>query len=125
MAVGARSPFAENEYDELDKKIDGFLGRLGTIFKLLVWLTAIALFAYYILIPNLETWGPAMMFGAYLIFQLFFAIMFMIVQFAALFWFLGRTRVYWIMPGETGVTFKDYKGNPEILGLADRVVTLL
>jgi cell division protease FtsH len=125
MAVGARSPFVENEYDELDKKIDGFLGRLGTIFKLLVWLTALALFSYYILIPNLETWAPAMMFGAYLIFQLFFAIMFMIVQFAALFWFLGRTRVYWIMPGETGVTFKDYKGNPEILELANRVVTLL
>jgi cell division protease FtsH len=128
MALGARaarSPFVEKEYDELDRKIDSFLGRLGAIFKLLVWLTAIALFTYYILLPNLENWAPYMMFGAYLIFQLFFAIMFMIVQFAALFWFLGRTRVYWIMPGETGVTFKDYKGNPEILELADRVVTLL
>ena len=125
MAVRANSRFVENEYDELDRKIDGFLGRLGGLFKLLIWLTALGLFTYYILIPNLETWAPAMMFGAYLIFQLFFAIMFMIVQFAALFWFLGRTRVYWIMPGETGVTFKDYKGNPEILGLADRVVTLL
>ena len=51
--------------------------------------------------------------------------MFMIVQFAALFWFLGRTRIYWIMPGETGVGFKDYKGNPEIIELAERVVTLL
>ncbi len=125
MAVGARSPFVEKEYDELDRKIDSFLGRLGGIFKLLVWLTVLGLFAYYILIPNLESWGPYMIFGFYMLFQLFFAIMFMIVQFAALFWFLGRTRVYWIMPGETGVTFQDYKGNPEILELANRVVTLL
>ncbi|MBA2449503.1 MAG: ATPase, partial [Chloroflexi bacterium] len=98
----ARSPFVEQEYDQLDRKIDSVLGRLGGIFKLLVWLTALGLLTYYVLIPNLEAWAPYMMFGAYLIFQLFFAIMFMIVQFAALFWFLGRTRVYWIMPGETG-----------------------
>jgi cell division protease FtsH len=125
MAARAKSPFVEQEYDELDRKIDGFLGRLGGIFKLLVWLTVLALLFHYILMPNIEAWGQYIMFGFYLLFQLFFAIMFMIVQFAALFWFLGRTRVYWIMPGETGVTFQDYKGNPEILGLADRVVTLL
>ena len=41
--------------------------------------------------------------GLALLFQLFFAVMFMIVQFVALFWFLARGRVYWILPGETGV----------------------
>ena len=125
MAARARSPFVENEYDELDRKIDGFLGRVGALVRFFVILGALMAFTYFIFWPNLETWGPYLLFGLTLIFQLFFAIMFMIVQFAALFWFLGRTRIYWIMPGETGVTFKDYKGNPEILELAERVVTLL
>ncbi|MDP8923904.1 MAG: AAA family ATPase [Chloroflexota bacterium] len=125
MATRAKSPFVENEYDELDRKIDGFLGRVGALFRFFVILGALIAFTYFILWPNLETWGSYLLFGLYMIFQLFFAVMFMIVQFAALFWFLGRTRVYWIMPGETGVTFKDYKGNPEILELAERVVTLL
>jgi len=125
MAARATSPFVEKEYDELDRKIDGFLGRIGAIFRFLVVVTVLGALCYYVLWPNIETWGPYALFAGYLIFQLFFAIMFMIVQFVALFWFLGRTRIYWIMPGETGVGFKDYKGNPEIIELAERVVTLL
>ena len=38
---------------------------------------------------------------------------------------LGRPRLYWVMPGETGVTFDDYKGNPEVLEAARRIVRLL
>jgi cell division protease FtsH len=125
MAARSASPFVEKEYDELDRKIDGFLGRIGAIFRVLVVFAVIAAIWYYLLWPTIETWASYLIFAATLLFQLFFAIMFMIVQFAALFWFLGRTRIYWIMPGETGVGFKDYKGNPEILELADRVVTLL
>src|SRR4051812_12875779 len=125
MAARSASPFVEKEYDELDRKIDGFLGRIGAIFRVLIVLVVLVAISYYVLWPNLETWGPYLLFAGYLLFQLFFAIMFMIVQFAALFWFLGRTRIYWIMPGETGVGFKDYKGNPEIIELAERVVTLL
>lgn len=53
------------------------------------------------------------------------AISMMIMQFVALFWFLGRGRVYWVKPGETGVSFKDYRGNPEVLEAAQRIVTLL
>jgi ATP-dependent Zn protease len=49
----------------------------------------------------------------------------MIFQFVAIFWFLGKPRIYWVMPGETGVGFKDYKGNPEVLDAARQVVTLL
>ncbi|MBE3599410.1 MAG: AAA family ATPase [Limnochordaceae bacterium] len=48
-----------------------------------------------------------------------------IIQFVAVFWFLGRAQIYWIEPGETGVTFDDYRGNPEVLEQARRVVTLL
>lgn len=57
--------------------------------------------------------------------QLFFAMMVMIIQFVALFWFLARGRTYWILPGETGSTWDDYRGNPEIVENAKRIVTLL
>jgi cell division protease FtsH len=113
------------EYDELDRKIDSFLSTIGAILRLLLFLAIFGAFFYFILLPNLEAWGPYLIFGITLIFQLFFAIMFMIVQFVALFWFLGRPRIYWVMPGETGVGFKDYKGNPEVLEAAKQVVTLL
>lgn len=112
-------------FDELDHRIDTILGRVGAIFRILLVLTALGLFVYFMLMPNFETWGPYLMFGLTLLFQLFFAIMFMIIQFAALFWFIGRPRIYWVMPGETGVGFKDYKGNPEVLEAAKQVVTLV
>lgn len=48
-----------------------------------------------------------------------------LLHFVALFWFLGRGRTYWIDPGETGVTFDDYKGNDQVLEVARRIVTLL
>ena len=57
--------------------------------------------------------------------QLLFAVFFMIIQFAALFLFLGRGRVEWVEPGETGVTFNDYKGAGQVLEVAQRIVTLI
>jgi ATP-dependent metalloprotease FtsH len=64
-------------------------------------------------------------FAAYLLFQLLFAVLFMVVQFGALFYFLSRGRTYWVMPGETGVGFKDYRGQKDVLETATRWVTLL
>ena len=46
-------------------------------------------------------------------------------QFILMFWFLARSRMYTIMPGAEGVSFKDYRGQPEILEQADQLVTLL
>jgi cell division protease FtsH len=60
-----------------------------------------------------------------IVLQLFLAILSMIIQFVALFWFLARGRTYWILPGETGSTWEDYRGNPEIVENAKRIVTLL
>ncbi|WP_127498698.1 AAA family ATPase [Paenibacillus glycanilyticus] len=69
-------------------------------------------------------WNAALVVSSYL-FQLLFAILFMIIQFAALFWFLSRGRTYWVLPGETGATWDDYRGNPEIVENAKRIVSLL
>jgi cell division protease FtsH len=48
-------------------------------------------------------------------------------QFALLFWFLGRARMYTIWPGTTseGISFKDYRGQPELLEQARQIVKLL
>src|SRR5215831_3927272 len=114
-----------DQHDELDRKIDRALGRMGMLVRTLFVIGLLAFLGFFIVYPQWDTIGPFITTGLYLVFQLFFAIMFMIVQFVALFWFLGRPRIYWVMPGETGITFSDYKGNPEVLESAKQVVTLV
>lgn len=113
----------------VDEAIDSFLDNLfGMLGRNLRRLAILALFAglfWFVALPASRVWMPFLSTGLILIFQLLFAVVFMIVQFGALFWFLGRGRTYWVKPGETGVGFKDYKGNPEVLESARRVVTLL
>ena len=46
-------------------------------------------------------------------------------QFALMFWFLGKTRMYTIWPGAEGVSFEDYRGQPELLDQAKQIVKLL
>jgi len=60
-----------------------------------------------------------------LLFQLLYAVFFMVIQFGAMMWFMSRARVYWIMPGESPVTFEDYKGNPEVLDRAKEIVEIM
>ena len=112
---------------ELDTSIDRGLDQFGRFAKLRwFWLVLLAIVMWYFIafiIPQLSPPSP----GSILVyaFQIVFAVLFGIMQFVAIFWFLGRPRLYWVMPGETGVTFDDYKGNPEVLESARRIVTLL
>src|SRR5690606_37798266 len=46
-------------------------------------------------------------------------------QFVLMFWFLSKSRMYTIMPGAEGVSFADYRGQPEVLEQAKQVVMLL
>ncbi len=57
--------------------------------------------------------------------QLLLIIMIFLSQFILMFWFLGRSRMYTIMPGSEGISFADYRGQPEILEQAQQMVTLL
>ncbi|MEX0787593.1 MAG: AAA family ATPase [Anaerolineales bacterium] len=58
--------------------------------------------------------------------QLLFAILFMVVQFGALFWFISRTRTVVIKPGDSkSVTFADYWGQPALLNLVRQWISLL
>ena len=104
------------------EKLASFVGRRWRSLLVVLILSA-AFFLWFV--PNYDTAMPYVLYGAYLLFQLLFAVLFMIIQFAALFWFLGRGRTYWVMPGETGVGFKDYRGQKDVLETAERWVTLL
>lgn len=104
------------------EKLAGFMARHWR--GLLIWLVFLAAFFMWF-IPNAETAMPFLLYGFYLLFQLLFAVMFMVVQFGALFYFLSRGRTYWVMPGETGISFKDYRGQKDVLEVATRWVTLL
>ncbi len=59
------------------------------------------------------------------ILRLAFTSLLIIGQFAAMFWFLGRSRMYTIWPGAEGVNFSDYRGQPELLDQAKQMVKLL
>ncbi len=112
---------------DLDKSINLGMDQFGRFVKQRwIWLTLLGIVIWYWITyiqPQLTAPSP----GSILLyaFQIMFAILFGLMQFVAIFWFLGRPRLYWVMPGETGVTFKDYKGNPEVLESAKRIVALL
>ncbi len=112
---------------ELDASIDRGMDQFGRFVKLRwIWVILFLLIGWYVLfniIPQLSIPAPGMIFTY--AFQIMFAIMYILIQFVALFWFLGRPRLYWVMPGETGVGFEDYKGNPEVLESARRIVRLM
>jgi cell division protease FtsH len=46
---------------------------------------------------------------------LLFAVVFLVIQFAGLFWFMSRGRTYVVYPGEYDVGFDDVRGQPEIV----------
>ena len=111
----------------LDRSIDLGLDQFGRFVKLRwLWIAIIAVVMWYFvvyIVPQLTPPSP----GSILVyaFQIMFALLFGIMQFVAIFWFMGRPRLYWVMPGETGLGFNDYKGNPDVLEAAKRIVTIL
>src|SRR5215472_14113101 len=113
--------------EELDRSIDIGMDQFGRFAKRRwIWLILFSIVLWYFffnIVPQLSAPSPGTILTY--VFQIGFAVMFIIIQFGALFWFLGRPRLYWVMPGETGVSFDDYKGNPEVLEAARRIVLLL
>lgn len=112
---------------DLDRSIDVGLDQFGRFVKYRwLWLALAVLVGWYFLtdvLPQLTLPSP----GSILLytFQVMFAIFYILIQFVAMFWFMGRPRLYWVMPGETGLGFKDYKGNPDVLEEARRIVRIL
>ncbi len=60
------------------------------------------------------------------VFQIVFAIGFAVMQFVAIFWFMARSRVEIIRPGDPKqITFEDYKGQPNLLKMVKQWISLL
>jgi len=58
--------------------------------------------------------------------RLLFVILYVIIQFVAIFWFVSRTRTVIIRPGDPkAVTFNDYWGQPALLEIVRQWITLL
>ncbi|GAC1428383.1 MAG: AAA family ATPase [Ktedonobacteraceae bacterium] len=117
--------FTKKKSNDLDKSIDLGMDQFGRFLKLRwFWLLLATLVVWFFVAGRpIGSLNPAVLLAGAL--QIGFAVMYIVIQFVALFWFLGRPRLYWVMPGETGVTFEDYKGNPEVLEAARRIVTLV
>lgn len=111
--------------EDLDKSIDLGMDQFGRFLKLRwFWILIVVLVVWFFVGGRtIGSLNPAVILAGAL--QLGLAVCYIVIQFVALFWFLGRPRLYWVMPGETGVTFDDYKGNPEVLEAARRIVTLV
>lgn len=117
---------AKRKEGDLDRSIDVGLDQFGRFLKLRwIWVAFSILGLLYILNSGIKFGlpDPGTLLQGFI--QIAFAIFYILIQFIALFMFLGRARVYWVMPGETGVTFDDYKGNPEVLEAARRIVMLI
>src|SRR5437588_7571906 len=123
----AENTKAKAKKSSLDKSIDLVLDQFGRFVKLRwFWLIVVSIIIWYtfvFVVPQLSAPSPGSI--LYYAFQISFAVLFGIMQFVILCWFLGRLRLYWVMPGETGINFDDYKGNPEVLEAARRIVLLL
>ena len=136
MAIEPYRPDHDPKYrDELDQqidqKIDTFFHRwhwrlfrfIRTVLIVLgaIWLLANLVPAALEFLTS-QPLGPVILqmvtMGGYLFIFIGF-------QFFLMYFFMARTRIYWVKPGETGVSFKDYKGNPEVMEAARRIVTLL
>jgi cell division protease FtsH len=136
MAIEPYRPDEKPRYrdeleQEIDQKIDVMLQRWPTKLMRLIRRVLIVVGVIWLLsqlIPSLfnflmtQPLGPVILqvvtMGSYLF-------VFIGFQFSLMYFFMARTRIYWLKPGETGVSFKDYKGNPEVLEAASRIVTLL
>ncbi len=99
------------------RKSSRFISRI----LLVAGLNGLALWAY-LDSEVLNTILIALGFALQIAFALFFAIM----QFVAIFWFMSRTKVEVIRPGDPKqLTFDDYKGQPNLLRLVKQWISLL
>ncbi|MBO0780382.1 MAG: hypothetical protein J2P37_16270, partial [Ktedonobacteraceae bacterium] len=96
----------DQKRSDLDRSIDLGMDQFGRFARLRwLWLVLAAIVMWYLVVYMLPQITPPSPGDVLLYaFQIAFAIFFAVIQFVAIFWFLGRPRLYWVMPGETGVT---------------------
>jgi hypothetical protein len=105
-----------DRHNSLPNRIRRFM-RSGWIWKSLLTIFIIGLIVPSVMRLILTLLGVTISVGIFM--------MVLVLQFVAIFWFLSKSRTYEIMPGTEGVSFADYKGQPELLEQARQIVTLL
>jgi len=99
------------------RKSSRFIGRI----LLVAGLNGVALWAYL----DAEVLNALLLAFRFAL-QIVFAISFVVIQFGAMFWFMSRTKVEVIRPGDPKqLTFDDYKGQPHLLALVKQWIALL
>src|SRR5258708_19944685 len=86
------------ELAQIEGALDSFFGKLVAAWKTFLILAVLGGLFYVFILPNIGAWSTYILYGAYMLFQLAFAVLFMIIQFVALFWFLVLPRLYCIIP---------------------------
>ncbi len=117
------SPDPRRKLDR-EKRLKTFLRTISLNWRgITFWVLALTLVLYNWdwVVDKTDWWMTALQF----LFQMVIYVFFAAIQIFAMVWVMARTRLYWLSPGETGVGFADYKGNPDVLEVSRRVVTLL
>jgi len=113
--------------------VRGFFGHLGFVWNRNLWRLLLVLVVLTALIASSGTvafiqsvFGIIASIPAFAL-QLSFAAFYLIVQFGFLFWFLSRPRKYTVTPDDPqiGMSFADYRGQPDLLEHAKSTVSIL
>jgi cell division protease FtsH len=100
------------------------LGRVWRFFRRTWFWILLAVWIYFA-ITNREVLNASLI-GLGFVFQFVFAILFVIIQFGAIFWFMSQTKVEVIRPGDPKtVTFADYKGQERLVEMVRQWLSLL
>ncbi len=112
----------ENEETLVDRRRKLRYRVLRVVKRTWYWVLLVAIFMAALL--NADVMRAFITIGGVVLEVMLFILIFL-SQFVLMFWFLGRSRMYTIMPGAEGISFEDYRGQPEILEQAQQIVTLL
>ena len=137
--TNSRNKTQSNDYAEtVEQKTQDIAASVGNLIskRRQIWeiiLNVIRRSWWMILAIGMIMWASAdpgvlnlFLLGISFIGRLLFAILFMVVQFGALFWFISRTRTVVVKPGDDKqVTFDDYWGQPALLRLVKQWISLL
>ncbi len=114
---------------QAERSIDHSLDDIGHFLRHRWWAILLAALVVWLLVAQVAPvviahWS--MVGGALLAaLEILVAVAFTALLCVALLRYLARPRVTWALPGDVLVSFKDYKGNPDVIEAAQRIVTLL
>ena len=122
--IPGRTPNPRKSKTDIASKRNRWYNRIGRFIRA-IWL--------WVLLISIVTWSlmdsevlNVVLLSLQFAGQILFAILFMIVQFGALFWFMSRSRTEVILPGDPkSLTLADYKGQKQLVKLVKEWISLL